>query len=56
MLQSAWMLFKQNSLIFQFHDALVGKDGVLIQLINDTVSDSDTLKEAVQCLECLTVK
>ena len=41
---------------FQFHDSLVGKDGLLIQLINDTISDLDTLKEAVQCLECLTIK
>ena len=45
-----------DSYIFQFHDSLVGKNGVLIQLINDTVTDSDTLKAAVQCLEGLTIK
>ena len=42
--------------LFQFHDRLLGKQGILVQLINNEVTDTETLKEALLCVECLTLK
>jgi hypothetical protein len=43
-------------LFHQFHDRLLGKQGILVQLINNKVTDPETLKEALLCVECLTIK
>lgn len=42
--------------MFQFHEHLLGKQGILVQLINNEITDSNTLEEAVLCVECLTLK
>ncbi|XP_052270212.1 HEAT repeat-containing protein 6-like isoform X2 [Dreissena polymorpha] len=40
----------------QYHDTLLGKHGILVQIINNDVTDTETLKEAVVCVQCLTLR
>ncbi|XP_053374870.1 HEAT repeat-containing protein 6-like [Mercenaria mercenaria] len=52
----ASVLYENVDRVETFHDRLLGKHGILVQLINNEVTDTDTLKEAVLCVECLTLK
>ncbi|KAL4223144.1 HEAT repeat-containing protein 6 [Mactra antiquata] len=52
----ASVVYENVDRLEEFHQSLLGKQGILLQLINNEVTDSHTLEEAVLCVECLTLK
>ncbi|KAL5016169.1 hypothetical protein ScPMuIL_005758 [Solemya velum] len=50
-------ILKENvNRLSQFHDALLGEHGILVQLTFETVTDVEVLTEAVHCLENITIR
>ncbi|XP_052802166.1 HEAT repeat-containing protein 6-like [Mya arenaria] len=52
----ASLFYENTDKLQQYHERLLGRHGILTQLINSDITDPETLKEAVVCLQCLTLR